>query len=118
MASRYRPRFFDQAGHQTTNASMGNKHFSIKSCHCQTYQNYEQSRQKLSTFLGNKVPKNSKIHNIFLIKVGLLVKYSSKNFFLEIFDHFLTLKNDFENQNFEMFEEVVHNFGKFGGEII
>ena len=26
-----------------------------KSCHCQTYQNYEQSRQKLSTILGNNV---------------------------------------------------------------
>ena len=25
---------------------------------------------------------------------------------------FSTLKNDFENQNFDMFEAVVHNFGK------
>ena len=25
---------------------------------------------------------------------------------------FLTQKNDFESTNFEMFEEVVHNFGK------
>jgi hypothetical protein len=25
-----RPRFFDQVGHQTTNASIGNKHFSTK----------------------------------------------------------------------------------------
>ena len=25
--NRYRPRFFDQVGHQTTYASMGNKHF-------------------------------------------------------------------------------------------
>ena len=31
--------------------------------------------------------------------------------FLERFDQFSTLKNDFENQNFEMFLEVVHNFG-------
>ena len=31
---------------------------------------------------------------------------------MERFDQFSTLKNDFENQNFEMFEEVVHNFGK------
>ena len=28
--TRYRPRFFDQVGHQTTDASMGNKHFIIK----------------------------------------------------------------------------------------
>ena len=27
--SRDRPRFFDQVGHQTTNASIGNKHFSL-----------------------------------------------------------------------------------------
>ena len=39
-------------------------------------------------------------------------------FFLERFDQFSTLKNDFENQNFEMFEEVVHNFGKSDGDII
>ena len=28
------------------------------------------------------------------------------------------MKNDFEYQNFEMFEEVVHNFGKSDGDII
>ena len=27
---RYRPRFFDQVGHQITYASMGNKHFITK----------------------------------------------------------------------------------------
>ena len=58
--TRYRPRFFDQVGHQTTYASMENKHFSTKYCHCQTYQNYEQSRQKLGTFLENKVLQKSK----------------------------------------------------------
>ena len=30
LDTRYRPRFFDQVGHQTTNASMGNKHFFTK----------------------------------------------------------------------------------------
>jgi hypothetical protein len=40
--SRVRPRFFDQVGHETMYASSGNKHFFIKSCHRQTYQNYEQ----------------------------------------------------------------------------
>ena len=52
---RVRPRFFDQAGHETMYASSENKHFFTKSCHCQTYQNYEQSQQKLGTILENKV---------------------------------------------------------------
>ena len=52
------------------------------------------------------------------MKVGLLVQYFSQNFFLEKFNQFSTLKNDFENQNFEMFNEVVHNFGKSEGDII
>ena len=49
------PRFFDQVGHETMYASSGNKHFFTISCHRQTYQNYEQSRQKLGTILENKV---------------------------------------------------------------
>ena len=68
-------------------ASSGNKHFFTRSYHCQTYQNYEQSLQKLGTIL-------------------------------EIFDQFLKQKNDFESTNFELFEEVVHNFGKPGGDMI
>jgi hypothetical protein len=31
---------------------------------------------------------------------------------------FLTLKSDFEDQNFETFEEVVHNFGKSNDDLI
>ena len=77
------PRFFDQVGHETMYASCGNKHFFTKSCHRQTYQNYEQSRQELGTFLGNKV-------RILKIK----------------------------STKFEMFEEVVHTFGKCDGDII
>ena len=42
MSIRYRPRFFEQVGHQTLYSSSGNKHFFTKSCHHQTYQNYEQ----------------------------------------------------------------------------
>ena len=34
------------------------------------------------------------------------------NLFLEKFDQFLTQKNYYESTNLEMFEEVVHNFGK------
>ena len=55
MGSRVCPRFFDQVAHETMYASSGNKHFFTTSCHCQTYQNYEQSRQKLGTILENKV---------------------------------------------------------------
>ena len=50
---RDRPRFFDQAGHQTTNVFTGNKYFFTRYCH--PYQNYEQSRQKLGTILANKI---------------------------------------------------------------
>ena len=52
---RVRPRFFDQVGHETMYAVSGNKQFLNKSCHRQTYQNYEQSQQKLGTFLVSKV---------------------------------------------------------------
>ena len=63
---RVRPRLFDQVGHQTTNASVGNKYFSTKYCHRQTYQNYEQSRQKLGTFLENKVLQTQSFQKIHL----------------------------------------------------
>ena len=37
---------------------------------------------------------------------------------MERLDQFSTLKNYFEDQNFEMFEEVVDNFGKPDDDII
>ena len=43
--SKNRPRFFDQVGHETIHVSSGNKHLFTKSCHRQTYQNYEQLPQ-------------------------------------------------------------------------
>ena len=55
LQARYRPRFFDQVGHQIMYVYIGNKHFFTKSRYRQTYQNYEQSRQKLGTILENKV---------------------------------------------------------------
>ena len=58
MFSRYHSRFFVQLWHETTYASSGNKYFFTKSCHRQTYQNYDQSWQKLGTILENKVSKN------------------------------------------------------------
>ena len=54
-ASRVRPRFFDQVGHETIYASSGNKHFFTKSCHCQTYHNYEQPCKKDLKNLSFKV---------------------------------------------------------------
>ena len=48
---RYHSRFFVQAGHETTNASSGNKPFFTPSFHCQTYQNYEKPPQ------GSKIAK-------------------------------------------------------------
>ena len=37
---------------------------------------------------------------------------------LERFDQFWIQKNDFESQNFEMFEEAVHNFGNSDDDMI
>ena len=99
MFIRDRPRFFDQVGHQTTFAYVGNKHFFTKSCHHQTY-------QRLQNLYFQSHFSASKINQIFLI------------FFSERFDQFLTQKNDFESTNFEMFEEVVHNFGKSDDDMI
>ena len=47
LYTRVRPRFFDQVGHETMCASSENKHFVTKSCHRQTYQNYEQSQTNI-----------------------------------------------------------------------
>ena len=44
-----------------------------------------------------------------LIKVGLLVKYF-ENIFSKKIRPFFNTENDFENQNFDIFEEVVDNF--------
>ena len=71
--TKVRPRFFDQFGHETMYASSGNNHFFIKTCHCQSYQNYEQSQQKLGTISENKVSQKSKFSKTFFDKIGLLV---------------------------------------------
>ena len=78
---RVRPRFFDQVGHQTTNAAIENKYFFTKWCHRQTHQNYEQSWQKLGSFLVNKVLKKSKFSKKFIN-----ISWSSNQiFFTEFF---------------------------------
>ena len=53
--------------------------------------------------------------HFFNVKVGLLVQHS---LFFERFDQFPSLKNEFENLNFEMFEEIVQTFGKSDDDMI
>ena len=52
---RYRQRFFFQVGNETIYASLKKKHFFKQRVHRQTYQNYEQSRQKIGQFLENEI---------------------------------------------------------------
>ena len=42
---------------QGVGVCIGNYHFLTTSYYCQTYKNYQQSQQKMSTFLENKVFK-------------------------------------------------------------
>ena len=54
--------------------SVENKHLFTKSCHCQTDQNYELSRQKLGVFLENKVVlTNQSFQKISFVNVVLLL---------------------------------------------
>ena len=48
---------------------------------------------------------------LFIKRLRLLVQYYGEK--MERFNQFSTLKNDFENQNFDIFNWGVHNFGKF-----
>ena len=71
---RVRPRFFDQVGHETMYAFSGNKHFFTKSCHHQTYRNYEQPpRSSQNSYfqshfsvlkIGRIFPKKNSMKNI------------------------------------------------------
>ena len=54
VLNRNSSRFFDQVSHQKTYAYIKNKHFFTKSCHCQTYQSYEQPPQSLQKFILSK----------------------------------------------------------------
>ena len=72
----------------------------------------------MGTFVENKVFIIQNFQKHFFIKSWSPSPiFYSEIFFLERLDQFSTL-NDFQNQNFEMFEEVVHNFGKSDGDII
>ena len=51
------------------------------------------------------------------MKGGLPVKYF-ENIFSKKIGPFFNTENDFENQNFEIFEEVVDNFRKSDNDMI
>ena len=72
----------------------------------------------MGTFLENKVSWKSKISKTFFDKSWSPSRIFFIESFLERFDQFLTQKNDFESTNFDMFEEVVHNFGKSDDDMI
>ena len=89
--NRGRQRYFDQVGYQTTNASIGNKHFFTKQWPRQAYQDYEQPFQR---------SWNSEFQSHFSVsKIGRIfpLKFSVKNIWLGD-DHILM--NLFENFEF------------------
>ena len=73
---RYRPRFFDPVRHQTTSTYIENKHFFTTSCHHQTYQNYEQRKQKFSIYAEVVwCPTWSKNHRQYLFQMLFYKEY-------------------------------------------
>ena len=106
------PRFFDQVGHETMYASSGNKHFFTKSCHRQTYQNYEQPPQtsQNSYFQSHfSVLKIGRIFpNFFFMKnIWLGDQLLSKNVL-----NILIFKRLYFLKLCPIFVGSVHNFGK------
>ena len=55
VLSRDRPRFFDQVGHQTTNASVGKKHISLNNDLVRLAKIMNRDNQNWALFLVNKV---------------------------------------------------------------
>ena len=73
IGNRVPPRFFNQVGHETMYLSSGNKHLFTKSCHHQTYQNYEQPPQ---------TSQNSDFQSHFsVLKIGRFFPIFFKEFF-------------------------------------
>ena len=79
--TRYLSRFFDRWAHETMDASIGNKHFFTKSCHCQTYQNSKISWQKMCLILLIKGFKNWSFQKMPTTIYVPLDWYSSMKFF-------------------------------------
>ena len=72
----------------------------------------------MGILLENKVPQKSEFLENFFSKSWSPNTITSKDLFSERFNQFSILKNYFENQNFEMFEEVGHNSGMSDSDII
>ena len=87
-----------------------NKHFSLNLFIVRLAKIMNRADKNWAQFQEMKYLKNPKFQKYFLIKVGLLVKDSSQNFFFGKIQPIFNAKNDLESMNFEMFEEVVHNF--------
>ena len=85
---RYRPRFFEHVGHQIIYGSIGNKHFFTKSCHRQTYQNYEQLPQRLQNSDFQSHFSASKINRVFLILFVKNVRLVDQVLQIFFFDNF------------------------------
>ena len=65
--------------------------------------------------------KNQNFQKHFTKSLSPSLVFYKEFFFGKIqsfFNNEKVLKNDFENQNLEMFEEVVHNFGKSDGNVV
>ena len=77
---------------------------------CQTYQNYEQSRQKKYSKNQSFQKKNCKSWS------SSLIFFTEKK--SERFRWFLVLENDFEIQNFAIFEKGDNNFGRSDDDMI
>ena len=94
LCIRVRPRFFDQVGHETMYASSRNKHFFTKSCHHQTYKNYEQSSQTSQNLYFQSHFSVLKICFIFQ-KKNFYEEYSTRrpNFIKKCFWKFWFLRN-------------------------
>ena len=91
--SRYRPRICDQGGHQNTYESIWNRHVFTKSCHIQTYQNYEQSRQKLGIFFRKQSTLKIKVFKkISFWKLISMSNKENKKDFVDFWCWKITLK--------------------------
>ena len=65
-----------------------------------------------------KYSTNQSFQTISQVLVDLQSNIIQSKCFLERFDQFSTLKNYFEIQNFDIFDTIVHNFGKSDDDMI
>ena len=95
---RYHSRFFVQVGHETMYAYSVNQNFFNISCHRQTYQNYERSRQNGAHFKKIKVGLLCSIRWIYGNQ-RLRLKTKTKSFRCWHFDFVIQFKKE-DKKNF------------------